>query len=85
MLLLSIKIPKSLFADLWLTSNPASLGCHLNVRAMGSQRRRREVRDPSPPDHTPFSTHNGNGAQGCVSSVLPSAETGAAIGTTLTA
>ena len=85
MLPLSIKIPKSLFADLWLTSNLASLGCHLNVTAMDSQRRRREVRDPSLPDHTPFSTHNGNGAQGCRSSALPGAETNAATGTTLMA
>ena len=62
MLPLSIKIPKSLFADLWLTSNLASLGCHLNVRTMESQRRK-ELRDPLLPDPTPFSTHNANRAR----------------------
>ena len=60
--------------DLWLTSNLAGLGCHFNVRTVESQRRK-EPRDPLLPDPTPFSTHNGNGAQGCVSSTLPSAET----------
>ena len=62
MLPLSIKIPKSLFADLWLTSNLASLGCHLNVRTMESQRRK-ELRDPLLSDPTPFSTHNANVAR----------------------
>lgn len=37
---LHIKIPRQLFADLWLTSNLSSLGCHVNVRIMESQRQK---------------------------------------------